>query len=52
MLQVAARQDKRPNAESNQPFKYYYVNMCLPFLDHFLNNIDVFFYNYGKHALD
>lgn len=43
ILQVAARQDKRPNAESNKPFKYYYVNMCLPFLDHFLNNIDGFF---------
>ena len=51
MSQVPACHDKRPNEESNTPFKYYYVNMCLSILDHFLNDIDVLFDNYGKYAM-
>ena len=48
MLRTAARQQHRPNAGSNTPFDYYRVNMCLPFLDHIINGIDVCFDKYGK----
>ena len=32
-------------------FDYYRVNMCLPFLDHIINGIDVYFDKYGKIVL-
>ena len=47
MSQIPARHDKRPNEESNTPFKYYYVNMCLSLL----NDIDVLFDNYSKYTM-
>ena len=48
MPPIAARQTHRPNAESNIPFDYYRVKMCLPFLDHIINGIDVRFDKYAK----
>ena len=44
---IAARQQERPNAESNTPLDYYRVNMRLPFLDHIINGFD----KYGKIVL-
>ena len=44
---IAARQQDRPNAESNTPLDYYRVNMRLPFLDHIINGFD----KYGKIVL-
>ena len=48
MPRIAARQQHRPNAESNTLLDYYRVNICLPFLDHIINGIDVRFDKYGK----
>ena len=51
MPQIASRQQHRPNAESNTLFDYYCVNICLPFLDHIINGIDVRCDKYGKIVL-
>ena len=48
MPQIVARQQHRPSAESSTLFDFYRVNMCLPFLDHIINGIDVRFDKYGK----
>ena len=51
MPQIVARQQHRPSAESSTLFDFYRVNMCLPFLDHIINGIDVRFDKYGKIVL-
>ena len=51
MPRIAACQQHRENAESDTPFSYYRKNMCLPFLDHLINGIDVRFDKYGKTVL-
>ena len=51
MPRIAVRQQHRPNAESNTPFDFYRVNMCLPFLDHMIDGIDVRFDKYGNIVL-
>ena len=43
MPRITACQHHRENAESDTPFSYYRKNMCLPFLDHLINAIDVRF---------
>ena len=48
MPQIVARQQHRPSAESSTLFDFYRVNMCLPFLDHIINGIDVRFDKYAK----
>lgn len=51
MPRIAARQQHRANAESTTPYDYYRINMCLPFLDHLINGIDVRFDKYGQTVL-
>ena len=51
MPRIAARQQHRPNAKSNTPFDYYYVNMCFPFLDNTINGIDACFDKHGNIVL-
>ena len=51
MPRIAARQYHRRNTESWTPFNYCRKNMCLPFLDHLINGIDVRFDKYGKTVL-
>ena len=51
MQRIATHQQYRENAESDTPFNYYRKNMCLPFLDHLINGIDVRFDKYGKTVL-
>ena len=51
MPRIATRQQHRENPESDTPFNYYRKNMCLPFLDHLINGIDVRFDKYGKTVL-
>ena len=51
MPRTAARQQYRPNAESNTTIDYYRINMCLLFLDHVINGIDVQFDKYGNIVL-
>ena len=51
MPQIAAYQQHQENAESEMPFSYYRKNMCLPFLDHLINRIDVCFNKYSKFVL-
>ena len=51
MPRIAARQQHRENAESDRPFNYYRKNMCLPFLDHLINGIDVRLDKYCKTVL-
>ena len=51
MPRVPSHQQHRPNTESNTPFDYYRVNVCLPFLNHIINGIDVLFDKYGKIVL-
>ena len=51
MPRIAAHQQHRENAESATPFNCYRNNMCLPFLDHLINGIDVCFDKYGKTVL-
>ena len=51
MPRIATRQQHWENAEPDTPFNYYRNNMCLPFLDHLINGIDVRFDKYGKTVL-
>ena len=51
MPRIATRQQYRENSESDTPFNYYRKNMCLPFLDHLINGIDVRFDKYVKTVL-
>ena len=51
MPPVPSHQQHRPNTESNKPFDYYRVNVCLPFVNHIINGIDVLFDKYGKIVL-
>ena len=51
MPRIAACQQHRENAGSDTSFNYYRKNMCLPFLDHLTNGIDVCFDKYGKTVL-
>ena len=48
---IAAPQQHRENPESDTPFIYYRKNMCLPFINHLINRIDVRFDKYGKTVL-
>ena len=48
---IAAPQQHRENPESDTPFIYYIKNMCLPFINHLINRIDVRFDKYGKTVL-
>ena len=51
MPRIAAPLQHRENAESDTPFIYYRKNMCLPFINHLINRIDVRFDKYGKTVL-
>ena len=48
---IATHQQHQINAESDASFNYYRKSMCLPFLDHLINKIDVRFNKYGKTIL-
>ena len=48
---IAARQLHQENAESDTFFNYFRNNMCLSFLNHLINGIDLRFNKYGKTAL-
>ena len=51
MPRIATPLQHRENAESDTPFIYYRKNMCLPFINHLINRIDVRFDKYGKTVL-
>ena len=51
MPRIAAHQQHRQNAESNTTLNYYRKNMCLPFPDPLINEMDVRFDKYGKTVL-
>ena len=51
MLRIAAPQQHRENAEPDTPFIYYRKKMCLPFINHLINRIDVRFDKHGETVL-
>ena len=48
---IAAPQQHRENPESDTPFIYYRKKMCLPFINHLINRIDVRFDKHGETVL-
>ena len=51
MPRIAVCQQHRENEESDRPSTYYRKNICLLFLGHLINGIDVPFKKYGKTVL-